>query len=435
MVTDGLRSARMRSWVVMATQSPATDDARADGTPDGADEAVVLGVSAWLARRFAIPSGVVRIAFVILTFAGGVGVLLYAVSWLIIRSRPDPPPAPPGEVHTDVRGTIAVIMIVLGVLLFVRRLGLGFSDAIVWPVAVVGAGLAFVWPHLGDRGVTALLGGAELDDPSTPRWVPLARWVGGTVLVVLGLVLFLATNQSAEGIRDGILTVVVIVGGLALLFGSFVQRLVQSLVEERRQRIRSDERAMVAAHLHDSVLQTLSLIQRRADEPAAVARLARRQERELRRWLYDPGHQLGLGMKQLLEAQVEQIEDEHLIDVETVVVGDVEVDASVTELVAAASEALVNAAKFSGQDRVSLYAEVTDQVIEVFVRDRGVGFDLGAVPPDRHGVRDSIMGRMQRIGGSGEVITDPGVGTEVELRLPRAPAQADSTGTPEPPSS
>ena len=417
----------------MTTTSPPTGDARADGSPHGENDAVVLGVSAWLARRFAIPSGVVRIAFVILAFAGGVGVLLYAVTWSIIRSRPDPPPEPPGEVHSDVRGTIAVVMIVLGLLLLVRRLGLGFSDAIVWPVAVVGAGLAFVWPHLGDRGVSALLGGVELDESSTPRWMHLARWLGGTLLVVFGLVLFLATNQSAEGIRDGIVTVVVIVGGLALLFGSFAQRLVQSLVEERRQRIRSDERAMVAAHLHDSVLQTLSLIQRRADEPGAVARLARRQERELRRWLYDPGHQLGLGMKQLLETQVEQIEDEHLIDVETVVVGDIEVDGAVTELVAAASEALVNAAKFSGEERVSLYAEVSDQAVEVFVRDRGVGFDLDAVPPDRHGVRDSIMGRMQRIGGSVDVITDPGVGTEVELRLPRPVAGAE-TGTTERPS-
>ncbi len=360
----GSGGAGMRSWGTMTTQSPATDDDRAGGTPDG-DDAVVFGVSAWLARRFAIPSGVVRIAFVILTFAGGVGVLLYAVTWLIIRTRPEPEPAADGTASSDVRATIAVIMIVLGVLLFVRKLGLGFSDAIVWPVAVVGAGLAFVWPHLGNRGVSALLGGAELDDPSTPRWMHLARWLGGTLLVVFGLVLFLATNQSAEGIRDGILTVVVIVGGLALLFGSFVQRLAQSLVEERRQRIRSDERAMVAAHLHDSVLQTLSLIQRRADEPAAVARLARRQERELRRWLYDPGHQLGLGMKQLLESQVEQIEDEHLIDVETVVVGDVEVDGAVTQFVAAAREALVNAAKFSGEERVSLYAEVTDEAVEV----------------------------------------------------------------------
>jgi len=225
--------------------------------------------------------------------------------------------------------------------------------------------------------------------------------------------------------------VVVILGGLALLFGSYVQRLAQSLVDERRQRIRSDERATVAAHLHDSVLQTLALIQRRADEPGTVARLARRQERELRRWLYDPGHQLGLGMKQLLESQVEQIEDEHLIDVETVVVGDIEVDRTVTELVAAAGEALVNAAKFSGEDRVSLYAEVSDEAVEVFVRDRGVGFELKDIPGDRHGVRDSIMGRMKRIGGSGEVISEPGVGTEIELRLPRQSGGAIDPGASE----
>jgi len=363
-----------------------------------------------------------------LAFAAGIGVLLYALIWVVIRSRPDLQDLPPREGPSDVRATIAVIMIVLGILLFVRRLGLGFSDAIVWPVAVVGAGLAFVWPQLGDRGVSALLGGVELDDGSSPRWINATRWLGGTALVVFGLVLFLASNQSAEGLRDGILTVVVILGGLALLFGSYVQRLAQSLVDERRQRIRSDERATVAAHLHDSVLQTLALIQRRADEPGTVARLARRQERELRRWLYDPGHQLGLGMKQLLESQVEQIEDEHLIDVETVVVGDIEVDRTVTELVAAACEALVNAAKFSGEDRVSLYAEVSDEAIEVFVRDRGVGFELKDIPGDRHGVRDSIMGRMKRIGGSGEVISEPGVGTEIELRLPRQSGGAIDTG-------
>ena len=416
----------MRSWSPMATPTPPTDEATADHRPRAVDdEPVVLGVSGWLSRRFGIPSGVVRIAFVVLTFAGGVGVLLYALAWVIIRSRPDLRDLRPRQGTSDLRATIAVIMIVLGILLFVRRLGLGFSDAIVWPVAVVGAGLAFVWPRLGDRGVGALLGDVEIDDGTSPRWTSVARWLGGTTLVVLGLVLFLATNQSAEGLRDGILTVVVILGGLALLFGSYVQRLARSLVEERRQRIRSDERTMVAAHLHDSVLQTLSLIQRRADEPGTVARLARRQERELRRWLYDPGHQLGLGLKQLLEAQVEQIEDEHLIDIETVVVGDVEVDQAVTELVAATGEALVNAAKFSGEDRVSLYAEVSDAAIEVFVRDRGVGFALDDVPADRHGVRDSIMGRMKRIGGSVDVISEAGVGTEVELRLPRRPVAAD----------
>ncbi len=414
----------------MTIQDRRTGDEQTDEPPAGSgDDALFLGVSAWLARRFGIPVGVLRIGFVVLTMAGGVGVLLYALIWVIVRRDPDLSRPRPGPAPSDLRATIAVVMIVLGLLLFVRRVGLGFSDALVWPVAVVGAGLAFVWPQLGDRGVTALLGGVDLGADPSSRGLRVARWAGGLTLVVFGLVLFLVGNQSAEALRDGIVTVAVILGGLLLLFGSWVQRLVRSLVEERRQRIRSDERATVAAHLHDSVLQTLALIQHRSDEPGTVARLARRQERELRRWLYDPGHQVGLGLRQLIEAQVEQIEDEHLIDVETVVVGDIEVDGPVTELVAAAGEALVNAAKFSGEERVSLYAEVSDGAIEVFVRDRGTGFDPATIPDDRHGVRDSIMGRMERIGGTVEMISEPGVGTEVELRLSRSTPTAVEEAT------
>jgi signal transduction histidine kinase len=207
-----------------------------------------------------------------------------------------------------------------------------------------------------------------------------------------------------------------------------VVQLTQSLADERRERIRADERAEVAAHLHDSVLQTLTLLQKRADDPKVMAALARHQERELRRWLYGgaaagvPGATGGdepATFRAALEAMATDVEDQHLVQVENVTVGDGPVDATLLAVVAAAREALVNAAKFSGRRAVSLYAELRDHHVEVFVRDRGVGFDPAAVGPDRKGISDSIVGRVQRLGGTAQVRSAPGSGTEVRLRVDR----------------
>jgi signal transduction histidine kinase len=201
-------------------------------------------------------------------------------------------------------------------------------------------------------------------------------------------------------------------------------RLVRTLTAERAERIRSQERAEMAAHLHDSVLQTLALVQKRSDDPRAVASLARRQERELRAWLNDRGDAQERRLAGALEQAAEEVEDAHGLPIEVVAVGDLDLDESGEAVVAAAREAMQNAAKFGAGAPVDVYAEVTDDHVEVFVRDRGPGFDPAAVPPDRRGVRESIIGRMKRHGGRADIHSEPGAGTEVQLTLERRKAQA-----------
>jgi signal transduction histidine kinase len=206
--------------------------------------------------------------------------------------------------------------------------------------------------------------------------------------------------------------------GLALLTGPWWIRMVSDLGEERSERIRSQERAELAAHLHDSVLQTLALIQRNASSPREVTRLARGQERELRTLLYGARAASGQ-LSEALRGAAGEIEDAYAIKVDVVVVGDAPLTERLGALVAACREALVNAAKHAGVETVSLYAEVEDGACLCFVRDRGSGFDPAAVDPDRHGLRGSIIGRVERHGGQVSVRSSPGAGTEVEIRMPK----------------
>jgi signal transduction histidine kinase len=205
---------------------------------------------------------------------------------------------------------------------------------------------------------------------------------------------------------------------IALIFAPWIVRLVRSLGAERAERIRSQERAEMAAHLHDSVLQTLALVQRRADDPSEVSALARRQERELRAWL--SGRTAARDERKLVTALEEaagEVERERGVEVDVVAVGDRLLDERGEALVAATREAMLNAAKFGRGSTVDVYAETSDGRMQVFVRDRGPGFDPAHVPPDRRGVRESIVGRMERNGGRATVSSTPGGGTEVELVL------------------
>jgi signal transduction histidine kinase len=219
-------------------------------------------------------------------------------------------------------------------------------------------------------------------------------------------------------LRDGVIAVFVTAVGIGLITGPWWLGLVGQLNDERRERIRSQERAEIAAHLHDSVLQTLALIQRNAASPREVTRLARGQERELRTLLYGP-RDSSRQLDQALRATAGEVEDSYAIAVEVVVVGDIAMDVHLDAVLAAAREALVNAAKHAGVATVSLYAEVEQQAVVVYVRDRGVGFELAEMAPDRHGVRGSIIGRIERHGGQVIVRTSPGGGTDVEIRMPR----------------
>jgi signal transduction histidine kinase len=275
---------------------------------------------------------------------------------------------------------------------------------------VVGGGVALIW--------------RQADDASRARWRLDGRGplvvVGGAVLVVVGITGFLATRGELQQAREGLLSTVAVVVGLAVLSGPWWFRMAADLRDERRERIRVQERAELAAHVHDSVLQTLALI-RKADDLREVSRLARSQERELRTWLYAPAGPDGEGtLSAALEQAAAEVEEDHGLAVEVVVVGDCPTSPRITALVAAAREALVNAAKHAGVDTVQVYAEVGGERVEVFVKDRGSGFDPAAVPEDRYGLAQSVVGRMERHGGRAVVRTAPGEGTDVRLEVPLA---------------
>jgi DNA-binding NarL/FixJ family response regulator len=236
----------------------------------------------------------------------------------------------------------------------------------------------------------------------------------GIALVVAAGLVFLQATGALSAARDVVLAVLVVAVALGVIFAPLVVRLARSLTAERSERIRSQERAEMAAHLHDSVLQTLALVQKNAGDEREVAALARRQERELRHWLAGRVAE-GNRLAAALEAVAGEVEHAHGVDVEVVAVGDCELGERGRALVAAAGEAMVNAAKFGAGSPVSVYAEAGDGRTHVFVRDRGPGFDPGTVPDDRRGVRDSIVGRMERHGGRAEIHSSRGEGTEVEV--------------------
>jgi signal transduction histidine kinase len=242
----------------------------------------------------------------------------------------------------------------------------------------------------------------------------------GVALVLAGGFVFLWANGATRPAGEALLAALAVLIAVALIFAPSWRRLARSLAAERTERIRSQERADVGAHLHDSVLQTLALIQRSAQDPKQVAALARRQERELRGWLAggssrEPGDTLAGA----LDGAAAEVEAAMGGSIEVVAVGDCPLDERGGAVLAAAREAMLNAAKFAGEAPVSVYAELSHERIQVFVRDRGAGFDPTAVPHERHGVRESIIGRTRRIGGNATVRSLPGGGTEVEIAVER----------------
>jgi signal transduction histidine kinase/phage shock protein PspC (stress-responsive transcriptional regulator) len=384
---------------------------------------VLGGVAAGLGERMGIDPVVVRIGFVILSAAGGAGLLAYAGCWLVSHEPSDDAPPAARPPAPSVQQLAALGLIVLGTLVLLRGVGLWFGDALSWPVALAGAGSAVIWSR-SDEQERARLAGLATRIPGDPLRTVLAgpaslpRVLVGGILLAAGMLTVLAANQALTFRAFGpvLLAMAVTTAGLSLLLGPWIVRLARQVTEERRERIRSEERAEVAAHLHDSVLQTLALIQR-AEEPREMATLARSQERELRAWLYggdaDPAR-----LRTAVEAAAAKVEQLHRVPVDAVVVGDAAVDDRVRALVQAATEAASNAARHSGADQVSLFAEVVDGAVVLYVTDQGKGFDPDAVPVGRHGIAESIRGRMARHGGTATITSHPGEGTEVGLRMP-----------------
>jgi signal transduction histidine kinase/phage shock protein PspC (stress-responsive transcriptional regulator) len=386
---------------------------------------LLLGVAGGLGRRIGVDPLLIRMAFGVLLAAGGLGGLLYLLGWVLSVEPPggaDPEPRRPLPMPRQVG---AVTCIALGLLLVSRSVGLWFGDALVWPVALAVAGSAVIWARGGeaDRRRWSQLGERLPGDPLRSLFGGRAaglRVAIGAILVAGGMGAFLAANRALAATRSALLAVVVTAAGLGLLLGPWIARLARDAADERRRRVRSEERAEIAAHLHDSVLHTLALIQR-SDAPAEITSLARRQERELRAWLDGrPAVSAEVDLRGAVDALASRVEEHHGVTVETVVVGDAEVDQSVRALLDACQEAAVNASRHAGVARVSLYVEVDDEAVTAYVRDEGRGFDPALVPSDRRGIVESIVGRMRRHGGSATVVSRTGEGTEVQLRLPRA---------------
>ncbi|MCY4367987.1 MAG: PspC domain-containing protein [bacterium] len=373
------------------------------------DRRLIAGVAGGLADRIGVADLYVRAVFLVLALIWGMGLIVYLVLWAVTLDRTeDAMPAPQAGEHRRA----GYLLIFAGGLLVLRTIGIWSGDQLVWPGAAVILGVAFLMDRRDIDPRSAIL---ALFDPNSGRF--RSRTVIGILLLVVGVSILGAAAVPA--VQTVVLAVLVTGVGMAVLFGPWVWRLVADLGAERSKRIREEERADMAAHLHDSVLQTLALIQR-TDDPRRVVTLARVQERELRRWLYDStpadGQEL---LSRALQKEVDRIENTFDVPVELVTVGDRPVDDHVRAMVAAAGEALTNAARHSGAEQVSVYSEVTEGSSDVWVSDLGRGFDTSQVAPDRRGIAESILGRMESHGGTATVFSEPGEGTEVHLRLPK----------------
>jgi signal transduction histidine kinase len=343
--------------------------------------------------------------------------LAYLAGWVLTLDDPDPESAIALREKVAVRGTrrrVALGMIFLGALLLLRSIGIWFGDSLVWPATMASFGFALTW-SLIDQTRRSRWTRRAFPIGETTKGGSVGRIIVGGVLMTAGLGLYLESINAVGLVGGVVLAVALTVAGLVLVFGPWMWRLVDQLGDERRERIRLDERAEVAAHLHDSVLQTLALMQR-TDDPRRMAMLARQQERELRGWLYgDPQPPTGETLRQALEALAARVEETHQVPIDVVFAGDLPLSESLRALVGAAGEAMTNAAKHSGGELVSVFAEVEGSNVDVYVNDQGVGFDTEAIPDDRRGIADSIIARMQRQGGSATIHSEPGEGTEVHL--------------------
>jgi signal transduction histidine kinase len=402
------------------------------GGPLRRDQADRLGggVAAGAANWRGINVIAVRIAFVLLAVVtSGIAVALYVMAWLLIPAAgADSNIA--SRARNDGRGirlAAGLASLLILVLLVAGALGDGWFVSWAWPQVISVAGLVLIWRNAPAdeqatlRHLVEPLEGAAGTPGATKR--SAARLTVATLLLFGGAGWLFSAHASLALLRP-LGGVALVIAAIVLFLGPWWLRIARDLVLERQARVRAEERADIATQVHDSVLQTLALIQRRADDPAKVIQLARQQERELRSWLFEGRAPNGEGEVMTFADGVRQIQQDvearYEIPVEAVIVGDSKLDDNLSALLAAAGEATVNAAKWSGADVISLFAEVELTEVSLVVRDRGKGFDPKAVPADRKGLAESVHGRMTRRGGTVTISTAPGEGTKVSLSMPLA---------------
>lgn len=372
---------------------------------------IISGLSGGIAAELGISSIYVRAAFVAGVFAGGVGALLYLIGALVIpEETPDTVP----DAHRATRTqTVGIVAMYLAVMLALDAAGVWFGP-IVWPATLVIFGLAIAIDTSGVNYERSLSGITGNGAGRRSWWLV----VFGLVMMVAGIAVVLSSLENLQAMGVLALALIVAIGGFMIVAGPWLWSLIEDLRTERRARIRSEEKAEMAAHLHDSVLQTLALIQR-TDDPKKMVTLARSQERELRSWLFDERAANTQTLRGALADAANRVEEAHDVPVSIVVVGEGTLPPDRhTALVGAATEAMMNAAKHSGADKVSVFAEIADGTVELFVSDQGHGFDPDGVDDDRRGIAESIEGRMHRHGGSATIDSDVGGGTEVHLTMP-----------------
>jgi signal transduction histidine kinase len=393
------------------------------------------GVASGLARHLGLPTMWVRVAFLAFAALGGLGVAFYAGLWMTLPTDARFEQEAPGlasATRTGKRPREKRRLAEIGPIVAIAAVGIGL---VLLPEAIFGRGVLF-WPLLFGIGGVAFLW-RQADEAQRERWrdtsarvnpiqalvgsggwQSFARIAAGVGLIVVGLVIFAVNSGDVRVARDVLLASLLGVAGIALTLGPWVFRLASDLTEERAERVRTQERADLAAHLHDSVLQTLALIQKNSGDSATVSKLARAQERDLRSWLYDDSPPADSSLAGALKSLGAEIDDVHGVAVDVVSVGDAALTDQLRPLVLATREALTNAAKHAGTPRIDVYAEVTAHRADVFVRDRGKGFEPDSIAGDRQGVRRSIIDRMTRHGGTAAVQSAPGEGTEVRLGMP-----------------
>ncbi len=394
----------------------------------GRDNNILGGVCGGFATRLGIKERNIRVIFALLTLVFGLGILLYMTFWLVLTRS--------GEEHSiiqqifqsrrDAQFVLVAFIATLILIIALQSTGTRTSDGFGWPLLLSAFAAFAVWrgastderSHLTEFFSSApVIGGAF----SKSRKGILLRIIVGAGLVVFGLHQLNHIGGVWGSAGSALFGTAVLVVGVLVLFAPWWLQNVRELTSERRERVRIEERALMVAHLHDSVLQTLTLIERAAANESDVVRLARNQERELRQWLFSPETvtDASTSFVGLVGAIEHDVENDYGVRVELVTVGDCAPDERVTALVAAGREAAINAAKWSEAPSVSIFTEVEQHSISIFVRDRGVGFDLDAIPADRQGIALSIRQRMSQLGGEVSINTATGDGTEVQLVIPR----------------